>query len=71
MKQEIHAATVWTAFFISVERDIQLHEKEQICRWVLTASKCCSGDNDLIKITGNRKITWQFEAFKFAEYIVY
>ena len=50
-------------FLISVETEIQLREKEQICVWVLTVSKSCSGENDLMIITWNRKITWQFEAF--------
>ena len=38
-------------FLISAEKNIQLREKVQICRWVLTASKGFSGDNDLIRIT--------------------
>ena len=50
-------------FLISVETEIQLREKEQICVWVLTVSKSCLGENDLMIITWNRKITWQFEAF--------
>ena len=29
---------------LSVEIDIQLHNGEQICRWILTASKSYSGD---------------------------
>ena len=33
----------------------RLREKEQICGRVLTASKGCSDDNDLIRITWNRK----------------
>ena len=45
-----------------METDIQLHEKEQICGRVLTALKGYSGDNGLIRITLNRKATWQFEA---------
>ena len=61
MKQEIHAAIV-RFFLIYVETDIQLRGKEQICKWVLTASKGLSGDNDLWRVTWNRKITWQFEA---------
>ena len=50
-------------FLISVETEIQLREKEQICVWVLTVSKSCLGENDLMIITWNRKITWEFEAF--------
>ena len=46
---------------ISVETDNQLCEKEQICGWVLTASKGYSGGNYLIKIIWNKKITRQFE----------
>ena len=49
-------------FLISMETDIQLHGKEQICGRVLTALKGYSGDNGLIRITLNRKATWQFEA---------
>ena len=50
---------------------IQLREKEQICEWVLVASKGYSGDDYLIRITWSKIITRQFEASEFAEYIAH
>ena len=38
-------------FLISMETDIQLRKKEQICGRVVTTSKGYSGDNCLIRIT--------------------
>ena len=37
--------------------------KMRVNIWVFTALKGYSDDNDLLRITWNRKITWQFEAF--------
>ena len=48
-------------FLISMETEIQLIEKENICRWILTASKGYSGHNYFIRIISNRRITsWSF-----------